>query len=202
LLHFYINNILCLNHLVVCVLNETRIYAWFTRFYDTFISIIMSIPYPHEIDQIFVTIEHNIYKKKAKIISQYIYYIRLYFTVFLLARSNTRDIPFSDILISKKQFLCNIKSYCTLVQNQWMKLLSPSHLVTPIQYTKKKRQNLKKKANFQESYVIKQLLHLNLINMRFYGADSPRSILLYSFKCSNYIIMWSCPGNMPKYYPG
>ena len=25
--------------------------------------------------------------------------------------------------------------------------------------------------NFQESYVIKQLLHLNLINMRFYGAE-------------------------------
>ena len=35
------------------------------------------------------------------------YYIRLYFTVFLLARSNTRDIPFSNILISKKQFLYN-----------------------------------------------------------------------------------------------
>jgi hypothetical protein len=35
------------------------------------------------------------------------YYIRLYFTVFLLARSNTRDIPFSNILINKKQFLCN-----------------------------------------------------------------------------------------------
>ena len=35
------------------------------------------------------------------------YYIRLYFTVFLLARSNTRDIPFSNILISKKQCLCN-----------------------------------------------------------------------------------------------
>ena len=47
-----------------------------------------------------------------------IYYIRLYFTVFLLARSNTRDIPFSNILIIKKQFLCNKKSYCTLVQNQ------------------------------------------------------------------------------------
>jgi hypothetical protein len=46
------------------------------------------------------------------------YYIRLYFTVFLLARSNTRDIPFSNILISKKQFLCNKKAYCTLVQNQ------------------------------------------------------------------------------------
>jgi hypothetical protein len=29
----------------------------------------------------------------------------------------------------------------------------------------------KKKANFQESYVIKQLLHLNLINMRFYVAE-------------------------------
>ena len=67
---------------------------------------------------------------------------------------------------------------------------------------KKKSQNFQKISNFQESYVIKQLLHLNLINMRFYGADSPRSILLYSFKCSNYIIMWSCPGNMPKYYPG
>jgi hypothetical protein len=40
-----------------------------------------------------------------------IYYIRLYFTVFLLARSNTRDIPFSNILISKKQFLCDKKSY-------------------------------------------------------------------------------------------
>ena len=39
----------------------------------------------------------------------YFYYIRLYFTVFLLARSNTRDIPFSNILISKKQFLCNKK---------------------------------------------------------------------------------------------
>ena len=50
------------------------------------------------------------------------YYIRVYFTVFLLARSNTRDIPFSNILISKKQFLCNKKAYCTLVQNQWMKL--------------------------------------------------------------------------------
>jgi hypothetical protein len=50
------------------------------------------------------------------------YYIRLYFTVFLLARSNTRDIPFSNILISKMQFLCNKKSYCTLVQNQWMKV--------------------------------------------------------------------------------
>ena len=50
------------------------------------------------------------------------YYIRLYFTVFLLARSNTRDIPFSSILISKKQFLCHKKPYCTLVQNQWMKL--------------------------------------------------------------------------------
>jgi hypothetical protein len=39
--------------------------------------------------------------------SNNIYYIRLYFTVFLLARSNTRDIPFSNILISKKQCLCN-----------------------------------------------------------------------------------------------
>ena len=39
-----------------------------------------------------------------------------------MARSNTRDIPFSDILISKNKFLCNKKSYCTLVQNQWMKL--------------------------------------------------------------------------------
>ena len=53
------------------------------------------------------------------------YYIRLYFIVFLLARSNTHDIPFSNILISKKQFLCN---------------------------------NI-------------QLLHLNEINMRFYGAE-------------------------------
>jgi len=31
-----------------------------TRFYDTFISIIMSVPYPHEIDHRFVTIGHNI----------------------------------------------------------------------------------------------------------------------------------------------
>ena len=46
-----------------------------------------------------------------------------------------------------------------------MKLLSPSHLVTPIQYT------IKKGQNFQESYVIKQLLHSNLINMRFYVAE-------------------------------
>ena len=45
-----------------------------------------------------------------KIIYKYIYYITLYFTVFLLARSNTRDIPFSNILIRKKQFLCNKKS--------------------------------------------------------------------------------------------
>jgi hypothetical protein len=41
------------------------------------------------------------------------YYIRLYFAVFLLAGSNTRDIPFSNILISKMQFLWNEKSYCT-----------------------------------------------------------------------------------------
>jgi hypothetical protein len=39
--------------------------------------------------------------------SRLCYYIRLYFTVFLFARSNTHDIPFSNILISKKQFLCN-----------------------------------------------------------------------------------------------
>jgi hypothetical protein len=54
--------------------------------------------------------------------NKHIYYIRLYFTVLLLARSNTRDIPFSNILISKKQFLCNKKAYCTLLQNQWMTL--------------------------------------------------------------------------------
>jgi hypothetical protein len=74
------------------------------------------------------------------------YYIRLYFTVFLLARSNTRDIPFSNILISKKQFLCplvfilwfsnfmkfsniliskkqflcNKKTYCTLVPRNFI----------------------------------------------------------------------------------
>ena len=47
-----------------------------------------------------------------------LYYIRLYFTVFLLARSNTRDIPFSNILISRKQFLCNKKSHRTLMQNK------------------------------------------------------------------------------------
>ena len=113
------------------------------------------------------------YNSSLKAIKK-IYYIRLYFTIFLLARSNTHDIPFSNILISKMQFLCNKKSYCTLVQNQWMKLLSPSHLVTPIQYTKKKVktfQNFIKFQNFKESYVIKQLLHLNEINMRFYGAE-------------------------------
>ena len=60
---------------------------------------------------------------------------------------------FSNILISKKQFLCNKKSYCTLVQNQWIKLLSPSQLVTSIQYTKKlnifkKFQNFKIFKNF------------------------------------------------------
>jgi hypothetical protein len=53
------------------------------------------------------------------------YYIRLYFAVFLLAGSNTRDIPFSNILISKMQFLWNEKSYCTLVQNQWLKWCHP-----------------------------------------------------------------------------
>ena len=45
--------------------------------------------------------------KKHSVNDKINYYIRLYFTVFLLARSNTRDIPFSNILISKKQFLCN-----------------------------------------------------------------------------------------------
>ena len=44
-------------------------------------------------------------------------YIRLYFTIFLLARSNTRYIPFSSILISKKQIMCTKESYC-IVQNQ------------------------------------------------------------------------------------
>jgi hypothetical protein len=48
----------------------------------------------------------NLYFLHQHAINVY-YYIRLYFTVFLLARSNTRDIPFSNILISKKQFLCN-----------------------------------------------------------------------------------------------
>ena len=48
------------------------------------------------------------------------YYIRLYFTVFLLARSNTRDIPFSNILISKKLFLCNKKAYALSCKiNEW-----------------------------------------------------------------------------------
>ena len=83
----------------------------------------------------------------------FFYYTRLYFTYFLLARSNTRDILFSNILISKNQFMCNKKSYCTLVQNQWIKLLSPSQLVTSIQYTKKlnifkKFQNFKIFKNF------------------------------------------------------
>jgi hypothetical protein len=37
------------------------------------------------------------------------YYIRLYFTVFLLTRSNTRDIPFSNILITLKNFFENFE---------------------------------------------------------------------------------------------
>jgi hypothetical protein len=75
-----------------------------------------------------------------------------------------------------------------------------NNLVTPIQHTKNNSKfsknfkisnnfkNVIKFQNFQESYVIKQLLHLNLINMRFNGAkynniergEEPRSILLYS----------------------
>jgi hypothetical protein len=113
----------------------------------------------------------------VKILNNIYYYIRLYFTVFLLARSNTRDIPFSNILISKKQFLCNKKSYCTLVQNQWMKLLSPSRLVTPIQYTKFFfLKNFIKHSLYpctKDMFIVNiiQLLHLNEINMWFYGAD-------------------------------
>jgi hypothetical protein len=49
-------------------------------------------------------VHKNLYWPQQKSIIVY-YYIRLYFTVFLLARSNTRDIPFSNILISKKQFI-------------------------------------------------------------------------------------------------
>jgi hypothetical protein len=69
------------------------------------------------------------------------YYIRLYFTVFLLARSNTRDIPFSNIL----NFI--ILNFFEIVWNFWkfwnfMKILN----------LKKKKWNfkfLKKKWNFQ-----------------------------------------------------
>ena len=57
-----------------------------------------------------LTFQKHFRKFKVK---KLFYYIRLHFTVFLLVRSNTRDIPFSNILISKKQFLCNKKSYCT-----------------------------------------------------------------------------------------
>ena len=48
-----------------------------------------------------------------------------------------------------------------------------------------------------EPYVIKQLLHLNLINIRFYGAEynniergeaEPSSILLYSTRSSAVIV--------------
>jgi hypothetical protein len=49
----------------------------------------------------------HIKANKSKLINKCNYYIMLYFTVFLLARSNARDIPFSNILISKKQYLCN-----------------------------------------------------------------------------------------------
>jgi hypothetical protein len=55
---------------------------------------------------------------------------------------------FSNILISKKQFLCNKKPY---------KKFQKFH-------------SFHKKSEI-EPYVIKQLLHLNLINMRFYGAE-------------------------------
>ena len=89
----------------------------------------MTVPFPGLIQLLvwttcvcFPDIIYSIYN--TYIISHciYIYYIRLYFTVFPLARSNTREIPFPNILISKKKILCNKKSYCTLVQNQWMKL--------------------------------------------------------------------------------
>jgi hypothetical protein len=64
-----------------------------------------------EVRSILISEVHkNSYRPLQKIIIVY-YYIRLYFTVFLLARSNTLDIPFSNILINKKQFLCNKKSY-------------------------------------------------------------------------------------------
>jgi hypothetical protein len=63
---------------------------------------------------------------------------------------------FSNILISKKQFLCNTKPYCTLVPRNFI-----HWFCTRVQYD----------YLLQEPYVIKQLLHLNLINMRFYGAE-------------------------------
>jgi hypothetical protein len=69
------------------------------------------------------TVKDDLVFNIKKLSNTLFYYIKLYFTVFLLARSNTCHIPFSNILISKKLFLCNKKSYCTLVQNQWMKLL-------------------------------------------------------------------------------
>ena len=54
-------------------------------------------------------------------------------------------------MTSKKQFLCNKKSYCNLVQNEWMKLLLPSHLVTPIKYRQKKL-NLFKISKFSKMF--------------------------------------------------
>ena len=64
---------------------------------------------------ILLTISLGEYKKMFKLLiighrtlsNNMHYYIRLYSTVFLLARINTRDVPFSNILISKKQFRCN-----------------------------------------------------------------------------------------------
>jgi hypothetical protein len=40
-----------------------------------------------------ISLSLSLFSSKNKLF----YYIRLYFTVFLLARSNTRDIPFSNI---------------------------------------------------------------------------------------------------------
>jgi hypothetical protein len=80
---------------------------------------------------------------------------------------------FSDILISKKQFLCNKKPYCTLVPRNFI-----HWFCTRVQYDFLLHRNCFLLINMLENgmsrlllLVNKQLLHLNEINMRFYGAE-------------------------------
>jgi hypothetical protein len=67
-------------------------------------------------------LNHVIFPSKIQIYM----YPCLWLTVFLLARSNSHDIPFSSILISKKQFLCNkyMLSGCELIDTENISLPS------------------------------------------------------------------------------
>jgi hypothetical protein len=114
---------------ITMLLTEFSVFKMFIQFFGkAFLRILNSDIQKNQIHVVYIFfifkfLEENKlkmfrWKLSHFIIPNKVYYIRLYFTVFLLARSNTRDIPFSNILISKKQFLCNKKSYCTLVQNQ------------------------------------------------------------------------------------